>query len=127
MKTKKVGRNEPCPCGSGKKYKKCCIDKDSHKLMQSRTNFVDREIKEASELSLEYKEESLVGSIDRLERLLSQHDLTLTQKQSAQLNLALAYQRRGEHEKAILELQSIEVKDLTDKDKSFEILTETFH
>ena len=20
---KKVGRNEPCPCGSGKKYKKC--------------------------------------------------------------------------------------------------------
>lgn len=23
-KTKKVGRNDPCPCGSGKKYKKCC-------------------------------------------------------------------------------------------------------
>jgi len=22
---KKVGRNEPCPCGSGKKYKKCCV------------------------------------------------------------------------------------------------------
>ena len=22
--TPKVGRNEPCPCGSGKKYKKCC-------------------------------------------------------------------------------------------------------
>jgi SWIM/SEC-C metal-binding protein len=21
---KKIGRNEPCPCGSGKKYKKCC-------------------------------------------------------------------------------------------------------
>jgi SWIM/SEC-C metal-binding protein len=21
---KKVGRNEPCPCGSGKKHKKCC-------------------------------------------------------------------------------------------------------
>ena len=26
-KDKKVGRNEPCPCGSGKKYKKCCIGK----------------------------------------------------------------------------------------------------
>ena len=25
--SKKIGRNEPCPCGSGKKYKKCCIDK----------------------------------------------------------------------------------------------------
>ena len=23
-KEKKVGRNDPCPCGSGKKYKKCC-------------------------------------------------------------------------------------------------------
>ena len=23
-KPKKVGRNDPCPCGSGKKYKKCC-------------------------------------------------------------------------------------------------------
>jgi SWIM/SEC-C metal-binding protein len=21
---RKVGRNQPCPCGSGKKYKKCC-------------------------------------------------------------------------------------------------------
>jgi hypothetical protein len=26
VKRKKIGRNEPCPCGSGKKYKKCCID-----------------------------------------------------------------------------------------------------
>ncbi|MBI4609439.1 MAG: SEC-C domain-containing protein, partial [Candidatus Rokubacteria bacterium] len=25
----KVGRNEPCPCGSGKKYKKCCLLKAS--------------------------------------------------------------------------------------------------
>lgn len=24
---RKVGRNEACPCGSGKKYKKCCIGK----------------------------------------------------------------------------------------------------
>ncbi len=28
---KKVGRNDPCPCGSGKKYKKCCWDKDHSK------------------------------------------------------------------------------------------------
>jgi len=25
QKTTKVGRNDPCPCGSGKKYKKCCL------------------------------------------------------------------------------------------------------
>ncbi|MGY9002959.1 MAG: SEC-C metal-binding domain-containing protein, partial [Rhodospirillales bacterium] len=23
-RVQKVGRNDPCPCGSGKKYKKCC-------------------------------------------------------------------------------------------------------
>ena len=26
---KKVGRNDPCPCGSGKKYKKCCMNKEA--------------------------------------------------------------------------------------------------
>ncbi len=25
--TEKVGRNDPCPCGSGKKYKQCCWNK----------------------------------------------------------------------------------------------------
>jgi SEC-C motif/Protein of unknown function (DUF2384) len=25
----KVGRNEPCPCGSGKKYKRCCLEQQS--------------------------------------------------------------------------------------------------
>jgi hypothetical protein len=28
---KKTGRNNPCPCGSGKKYKNCCMDKDQQK------------------------------------------------------------------------------------------------
>ena len=27
-KDKKAGPNDPCPCGSGKKYKKCCMQKD---------------------------------------------------------------------------------------------------
>ncbi|MDF2877261.1 MAG: motif domain protein [Clostridia bacterium] len=25
IKEKKIGRNDPCPCGSGKKYKQCCM------------------------------------------------------------------------------------------------------
>jgi hypothetical protein len=29
---KKVGRNDPCPCGSGNKYKKCCAEKDKERL-----------------------------------------------------------------------------------------------
>ena len=30
-KDKKVGPNDPCPCGSGKKYKKCCLQKEKTK------------------------------------------------------------------------------------------------
>ena len=28
VKKQKIGRNDPCPCGSGKKYKQCCLSKD---------------------------------------------------------------------------------------------------
>lgn len=31
MAREKVGRNDPCPCGSGKKYKQCC-EKKEHSL-----------------------------------------------------------------------------------------------
>ena len=33
-KDKKVGPNDPCPCGSGKKYKKCCMQKDKSDAME---------------------------------------------------------------------------------------------
>ena len=31
----KVGRNDPCPCGSGKKFKKCCEEKVKHKKFEA--------------------------------------------------------------------------------------------
>lgn len=31
----RIGRNDPCPCGSGKKYKKCCINRDQDRLKAS--------------------------------------------------------------------------------------------
>ena len=31
----RVGRNEPCPCGSGKKFKNCCIDKASAHTLEN--------------------------------------------------------------------------------------------
>lgn len=30
----KIGRNDPCPCGSDKKYKKCCLSKDVPDIYQ---------------------------------------------------------------------------------------------
>ena len=34
-KVKKIGPNDPCPCGSGKKYKKCCMQKDKAAQMET--------------------------------------------------------------------------------------------
>ncbi|MGN0709968.1 MAG: preprotein translocase subunit SecA, partial [Anaerovoracaceae bacterium] len=34
----KVGRNDPCPCGSGKKYKNCCMKKDMEEERRRREN-----------------------------------------------------------------------------------------
>ena len=31
----KVGRNDPCPCGSGKKFKKCCEVQQKHKKINA--------------------------------------------------------------------------------------------
>jgi preprotein translocase subunit SecA len=33
--TNKVGHNDPCPCGSGKKYKKCCMQKEKESSMEN--------------------------------------------------------------------------------------------
>jgi len=36
-----IGRNEPCPCGSGKKYKKCCMLGDNNPARQAREELQD--------------------------------------------------------------------------------------
>lgn len=47
--TKQVGRNDPCPCGSGKKFKSCCWAKSqpgrkkiSAKLLNGKVNLMER-------------------------------------------------------------------------------------
>jgi hypothetical protein len=35
----RVGRNDPCPCGSGKKYKKCCLGKEHQYESDSRSKY----------------------------------------------------------------------------------------
>lgn len=35
------GRNEPCHCGSGRKYKQCCLDKDEAASREARAKAAD--------------------------------------------------------------------------------------
>ena len=34
--TSAPGRNDPCPCGSGRKYKQCCLDKQQSAAREAR-------------------------------------------------------------------------------------------
>lgn len=53
----KIGRNDPCPCGSGKKYKKCCLAKEDQ--FASRRRDEERAVKTAiSWLEDRYPEEA---------------------------------------------------------------------
>ncbi|WP_139823806.1 tetratricopeptide repeat protein [Thalassobacillus devorans] len=51
----KVGRNEPCPCGSGKKYKKCC---GKSNVVTFPTQQIDEELKNFQQQFQEYMFES---------------------------------------------------------------------
>lgn len=43
------GRNEPCHCGSGRKYKQCCLDKDDTKATAARAARAADQATESSE------------------------------------------------------------------------------
>jgi len=49
MKTLAIGRNDPCPCGSGKKFKKCCMEKDKSTPSGQSAAGVSGELREAME------------------------------------------------------------------------------
>ena len=49
----KIGRNNPCPCGSGKKYKKCCLGKKGEAPGKMKTEYAQKygiRLKETSDV-----------------------------------------------------------------------------
>ncbi len=44
---RRVGRNDPCPCGSGKKFKKCCLGQEWRREMSPATETAEEERHEA--------------------------------------------------------------------------------
>lgn len=51
----KVGRNELCPCGSGKKYKYCCIDKFDFENKERQSHWFKKEVKYFSTKEIIFK------------------------------------------------------------------------
>lgn len=100
-----IGRNDPCPCGSGKKYKKCCVNKE----IVSQDHLVDDEldqviqqhadkilhstahIDEINTLKLEWKERlEAFTEVDDIEELVTEYYLFITQRESWQQHIQQA-------------------------------------
>lgn len=66
----KIGRNDQCPCGSGKKYKKCCINKEDDNEFLNPSNFFknykdikkDSRIKQCLHPNKEMCSEKIIGA-----------------------------------------------------------------
>jgi len=63
MTARKVGRNDPCPCGSGKKYKHCCLRKDQRRRRSRTVTSPPRPVR---------RSDGMLGAVRGLTRRLTQ-------------------------------------------------------
>jgi Tfp pilus assembly protein PilF len=67
---KKIGRNDPCPCGSGKKYKQCCASLEE--VQVARTHAVDTSIPKAIQAALEHHQAGRLPQAEAIYRQILQ-------------------------------------------------------
>jgi methionyl aminopeptidase len=63
QRTEKIGRNDPCPCGSGLKYKRCCIGKETPIYPDIETHY-------AQKYQIRLKKESDIDGIRKAGKLV---------------------------------------------------------
>jgi tetratricopeptide (TPR) repeat protein len=111
----KIGRNDPCPCGSGKKYKKCCLSQDEELERQAvaaegvhdHRGFCEDcygDLADASDAVLDLVEadkldEAEIAALDLVERFPDAFD--------GYARLGLIYETRGDAPKAIEYYQKV--------------------
>ena len=115
--TNTTSRNDPCPCGSGKKYKKCCLEKDQASERAERTRVAAKraaaeqaQIKatgEAFEASqaLDAASNAVLylvraGQLDEAERAARQLLERYPEVLDGYERLAMVYEARGDHSTA---------------------------
>ncbi|HSJ39403.1 MAG TPA: SEC-C metal-binding domain-containing protein [Planococcus sp. (in: firmicutes)] len=104
-----VGRNDPCPCGSGKKYKKCCGREEAVDLQQVIDAELDGIIMGFAEAGLEPKE------LNHLNQLLSKWNSALSTGFGKQTIELLAFEAFVFHDRADIWRDYIEQKMKTQK------------
>jgi SWIM/SEC-C metal-binding protein len=82
----KIGRNDPCYCGSGKKYKKCCRAKDQETALAARENKRLKEEAAAERLALIPScDEDIDEYSNRVVDLIHEGDLVAAEKACVEL------------------------------------------
>src|SRR5258708_30328425 len=109
----KVGRNDPCPCGSGKKYKRCCREKEetAARALAAVTpppniaEEIDHKLAAAYEDELTTASNAVIdlvhaGKLDEAEK--AAHDLLerFPDVHDGYDRLGMVYEARGDHKQA---------------------------
>ena len=107
--TPKVGRNEPCPCGSGRKYKHCCQAKDASARSPAATAAGPSPLPELKQrlraLSLAAKQHAEAGRWANAIATLSQITHLDPMNAQAHHDLGAAWLKGGRHAEAAASLQ----------------------
>lgn len=98
----KIGRNTPCPCGSGKKYKKCCLYRKEGKsrIRPSKVRFVPvyTELDKLSNSVMDLIKEDRLDEAEAVSRrLLAEYPDQIDGLE----RLAQVHEARGESRKAV--------------------------
>lgn len=76
---KSIGRNDPCYCGSGRKYKHCCIDKDKENVVTPADIYINKSLKDYPKDSLKkVYNEDLIEIDEKLYRVLKHKQVPIT-------------------------------------------------
>jgi tetratricopeptide (TPR) repeat protein len=99
-----VGRNQPCPCGSGKKYKRCCLAKDealASERLRARAVDHDRwEDDDLAETSNAVVDLIDAGRLDEAEAAARDLLLRYPDVVDGLERLGMVYQARGDRKRA---------------------------
>ena len=75
---KKIGRNEPCYCGSGKKYKNCCMNKKEVQVVTPADKYIEKSLKDYPKQNLQkYYEKENIEIDEKLYKVLKHKAIPL--------------------------------------------------
>ena len=102
----KISRNAPCPCGSGKKYKKCCLLSRKSEALEQRRILEQNpgkalvEVDDLDDLSNSVLDLIDAGKFDEAESVCNELKKRYPDQVDGIERMAMVYEARGENQKA---------------------------